>query len=494
MISIDTLIPLQVIIPMIAAPIAAMMVNKHHAWSVAALASWISWIIAILLLNHTLNYGPTSYHMGGWAPPIGIEYRVDLLNSFILTLVTSIASITILYARKSLLLEVSERKQPIAYCVYLLCLTGLLGITITNDAFNIYVFLEISSLATYTLIAIGKHRKALFAAFEYLILGTIGATFYLIGIGLLYMMTGTLNITDLANRIPTVEETHIIITAFSFITIGLALKIALFPLHLWLCNAYTYAPHSISAFLSATATKVSLYVLIRIIFTLFGIEFAFSTIPLGNILMTLSIAAILLGSLAAIYQQDIKRLLAYSSVAQIGYITLGISLASQAGLTASLTHVFNHALAKGGLFMVCGAVAYRFGGTTIKHFHGIGKQMPYTTAACVILGLSLIGVPLTAGFISKWQLLSSAFDQQLWLIITTILISSLLAILYVWRIIEAAYFQAPPKTKNPTNEVSIQLQIPIWIMALASIYFGIDTTYTLDIANQIAQQFLGASQ
>ena len=249
--------------------------------------------------------------------------------------------------------------------MYCLCLAGLLGMTITGDAFNLFVFLEIASLSTYVLIALGRDRRALLAAFQYLILGTIGATFFVIGVGLLYLKTGTLNIADMAERLPGYSSERSVLAALAFITVGMSLKLALFPLHLWLPNAYTFAPSAVTAFLAATATKVSVYVLLRFYFDVFGLQLVTEVLPMREILMGLSILAIVSASLVAVLQTDLKRLFAYSSVAQIGYITLGVSLASVDGLTAAIVHLFNHGITKGALFLLLGIVAYHAGRTPL---------------------------------------------------------------------------------------------------------------------------------
>ena len=493
-------IPLQVVIPLLLSPLCMGLNKPRIAWFITLIATWSSFFIAISIVSKVGFSGETlSYAMGGWVAPIGIEYRINSFNSLILLLVTGIAAILMPFAYHTVKNEIAENKQALFYTVFLLCFAGLLGITITNDAFNIYVFLEISSLATYTLIAMGKKRKALSAAFEYLILGSIGATFYLIGIGLLFMVTGTLNFTDLASLITVAEHKTPIITGFAFITVGLLLKIALFPLHSWLCQAYSYAPSIISAFLAATATKVSIYVLIRIIYEMFGTNFHFSEIVsieglIKLSLYPLSLIAILAGSFSAIYQNNIKKSLAYSSIAQIGYITLGISLMSELGLTASITHIFNHGLAKAGLFAVCGAVLLRFHGITLEHFKGMGKEMPITMAGFIILGLSMIGVPFTAGFISKWILIQAVIEKKMWLAIIVILIGSVMAIVYIWRIIEQAYFSEHPNAVTAKNtEAPLMVLLSIWTLAIASIYFGLDTTYSKSIASEAAKFLLGGN-
>ena len=481
---------LQVVIPLIAAPLCVLLRNRSLVWGFTLLVCWSSLVIAGILLRQVLTSGPISYSMGEWASPWGIEYRVDVLNAFLLLIVSSIGALVIPYAKESVRKDIPEHQIPSFYAAFLLCLTGLLGIVITGDAFNLFVFLEISSLSSYVLISLGKDRRALTAAYQYLIMGSIGATFFVIGVGLLYMMTGTLNMADLAVRLPSVLNTKTVLAAFGFLTVGIGLKLAMFPLHLWLPNAYTYAPSVVTVFLSATATKVAVYVFIRFFFNIFGEPFVFRTLPVGTILITLGTVGVLVASTIAIFQSNVNRLLAYSSVAQIGYMLLGIGLASVTGLTAGILHLFNHAMMKGGLFMVTGCIMYQWGSINIERLDGIGKQMPWTMAAFVIGGLGLIGVPLTVGFISKWYLLLGAIEQQYWLVVIAILVGSLLAIIYVWRVIEVAYFRPVPTDSPRVNEAPLSMLIPAWILIGITVFFGIDTSLTVGTAEQAARFLL----
>ena len=268
--SFEHLPALQVVLPLLSAPLIVLVRRQAFAWFLATAVSGVSLVIAIALAMRVAQVGVISYAIGSWPPPWGIEYRVDALNAFVLVLVSLIGTVVMPYARLSIAAELPREQEYLFFALYCLCLTGLLGITITGDVFNLFVFLEISSLSTYVLIALGRKRKALVAAYQYLVMGTIGATFYVIGIGLLYLMTGTLNLADLADRLPAVKDGRPVLAALAFITVGIGLKLALFPLHQWLPNAYAYAPSVVTAFLAATATKVSVYVLIRFYFTVFG--------------------------------------------------------------------------------------------------------------------------------------------------------------------------------------------------------------------------------
>ncbi len=484
---------LQVVVPLIAGPLCVVLRRGALAWALTLAVSVATLVIAALLLARVLDDGPISYAFGGWPAPWGIEYRVDTVNAFVLLLVSAISTVVLPYARVSVAHELPADQHHLFYAIYLLCLTGLLGVTITGDVFNLFVFLEISSLSSYVLISLGRDRRALTAAFQYLVMGTIGATFILIGVGLLYMMTGTLNMADLAERLVPVRGTRPVLAAFAFLTVGISLKLALFPLHLWLPNAYAFAPSAVTAFLAATATKVAVYVMLRFVFTVFGAAFAFEATPFAEILLPLALVAVFTASTVAIFQDDIKRMLAYSSIAQIGYMILGISIASLTGLTAAILHLFNHALMKGALFMALGCVFLRLGSVDIGRFEGLGRTMPFTMAAFVTGGLSLIGIPLTVGFISKWYLVLAALERGgwWWLVAVLVLMGSLLSVVYVWRVVAAAYFRAPPKGATAMAEAPASMLIPTWALIAANVYFGIDTDLTVGVAGRAAAALLG---
>ena len=477
---------LLVVLPLIFVPVTAVLPRGRLPWLATLIATLICAVLAGMQLLAVIDGGVISYELGGWAPPWGIEYRIDALNAFMALIVAIIAVVTLPYALLSVEKEIPEHQTPLFYSAFLLCLTGLLGITQTGDIFNLFVFLEISSLSSYALISMGRKRQALTSAYQYLVMGTIGATFFLIGVGLIYSETGTLNMMDLAARLPEVADQRTTHTGFAFIMIGFALKLALFPLHLWLPNAYTYAPSAITVFLAATATKVAVYVMLRVLFTVFPQDFVSAT-PTDELFILSGMAGILITSVYAAYQANVKRLLAYSSVAQIGYMVLGIGLASATGVTASIVHLFNHALMKGALFMAVGAIIYRVGACHIDEIRGLGRYMPWTFGAIVIGGLSLIGVPGTAGFISKWYLVVAALEQQMWLVVAVILAGSLIAVVYVGKILEALYFKSPVNDMPAVKEAPLLLLVPTWALVLANVYFGLDTDFSVGMAERAVE-------
>lgn len=490
---IDHLPALQVVVPMLMAPLVLLLKPRSLAWAASCMASLLSFAIAIQLVQIVFSTGSAGYLMGSWPAPYGIELKIDAFSALLLLVVTGASTLTLVGGRESLDSQIDASRQTYFYAAWLLALAGLSGILVTADAFNIFVFMEISSLASYVLIAGGPDRRALPAVFKYLIMGTIGATFYLIGIGLIYMMTGTLNLEDMELRIHSVAEQRPILVAAGFITVGLALKAAVFPLHVWLPNAYTYAPHMVTAFLAACATKVSLYVLLRFDFFVFQDNLAGHAFQFSAYLMPLALLGILIGSAVAMFEKNIKRLLAFSSIAQIGYIMLGASFVTVAGLTAGIVHIFNHALAKGALFLAVALFATLAAGSRLDDLKGIARRMPWTFAAFVIAALSLIGVPGTAGFVSKWYLISAAMEfGSLGIpLVVVILVSSLMAVVYVWRIVEVTCFEEAESEPSSALATPRMLATVLWITAIANIYFGLNPDLPLSLSGTAATELMG---
>lgn len=493
----DQLPALQIVIPMLAAPLCVLVKRPFACWVIALCANilivWTAWS----LLVQVRTEGVVRYALGGWAAPTGIEYYVDTMNATMLLLVSFISCVALVYAYKSVNKSVLTVKHYLFYAAWMLCLTGLLGICITGDAFNVFVFLEISSLSMYMLIAFGSDKRALTASFRYLIMGSIGASFILIGIGFLYAATGALNMVDLAQRIPDAESQRAVLVAFSFLTIGLMIKSAVFPLHGWLANAYQHSPIAVTAFLAGTATKVSLYVLLRFFFSIFGPDYSFGAMLLNVVLLPAAVAGFVLLSLVAIFQNDLRRMLAFSSVAQIGYIIAAFCLATQSGLTAGIVHIINHGIVKTALFMSVGCILYQVGHTHSQSLDNLMRKMPLTCTAFIISGLGLIGVPLTVGFVSKFSLISASMERGWWMIGALVLVSSLFAVVYIGRVVEIMLFR---KSRNSQpvqegiSEAPLMMLLPMYVLIGISIWFGVSGSTTLAVAAEAAAALLGGYQ
>ncbi len=475
--------------------------KRDLAWGWALVVAWATLYLVIetLLAVTSAPSGTVVYNLGSWPGPWGIEYVVDHLNAFVLLVVAGIGAVTTLYARHSIASEVPGDRLHVFYGVWLLAIAGLLGITVTGDTFNVYVLLEISSLTSYALIGMGKHRdrRALIAALRYLIIGTIGASFILLGIGYLLMLTGTLNMADMHAGLVALEDyetNKTVLVAFAFLLTGLSIKMALFPLHMWLPGAYTHAPSAVSAFLASTATKVGVYMAFRFMYTIFGHEYSFDVLPGQKVLLLCAALAVIIPNMTAIRQVNVKRLLAYSSLGQIGYMVMGFALANEAGMTGAIVHLFNHAAMKGGMFLAVGSVIYRIGRAHVGDFTGLGKRMPWTMAAFSVGGFGLVGFPLTAGFISKWYLLKGCVQAGYWPLVLVVLVGSLFAVMYFWKLFEQIWFTEAPKGAPEVKEAPPTMLIATWMLILTSLYFGIHASFTTEMAGNAARFLLEGIQ
>jgi multicomponent Na+:H+ antiporter subunit D len=455
---------------------------RHFAYPVTLVAVSLASAISIGMLCLVIQYGIMRYQFGGWVPPIGIEYVIDPLSGFVLVVINAVACLVLIHSLNVNKVEMDQRLVPY-YAVVMLFMLGLNGMVLTGDFFNLFVFLEISSLAAYGLIAVGSKGSA-FAAFRYLILGTVGASLYLLGLGFLYLKTGSLNMADLAAIIPFVQpqKDPALIIALVLMTTGICIKMAIVPLHGWLPDAYTLAPSVTSSLIAPIGTKVAAYVLIRMLFGVYGVDVISREFPITFVLGWLAAAGIIYGSVMAIAQTELKRMLAYSSVAQVGYIGLGISMANPLGLIGAVLHVLNHAVMKACLFLVAANLRIQTGHSDISRFdHTYRVKMPWTMAAFTVAAISMIGLPPLAGFFSKWYLALGAIENSQWIFLGVILVSSLLNAVYFFRIIEKVYMKSPgdhaakeePAVKFGSVEPALSMLVPTIVFAVLLIGLGL---------------------
>jgi multicomponent Na+:H+ antiporter subunit D len=484
---------LTVVVPLIAGFLTPIIgwIDRRLPWYWVMLAMFVVLLIAGNNLVTVINSGTIQYKLGGWDPPFGIEYVIDLLNGFVCMIIAFIAFMVSIYSKESVKREVPGKTTPF-YSVFLLLITGLMGMTITGDIFNFYVFLEISSLTAYALIAMGDRGDGVVASFNYLIMGTVAASFILLGIGYLYAVTGTLNMADMQSLLPSIYESKVVLAALAFFMVGFSIKVGLFPLHSWLPDAYTHAPSTASALIAGLMTKVGVYAMVRFMFYVFTPAFVID-VNMTEILTWAAALAIIVGSVLAIAQSDIKRMLAYSSISQIGYILLGFGLVNVIGITGGMLHIMNHAFMKCALFLVAGAVFYKTDIRNIYQFQGLGKKMPVTTAVFLIAALSMIGVPGTVGFTSKWYLALGSIEADQWIFVAVILVSSLLNIVYFWRIFDNIWFGHPHEIENiKRDEAPLTMLIPMVILAILCVFFGFFSGYPIEqIFEPLATTLLG---
>jgi multicomponent Na+:H+ antiporter subunit D len=431
---------------------------------------------------------PIHYYLGAWSPPWGIEYVVDHLNGLVLVAIAIVSLLASIYAKSMIDREIPVAKHAPFYALFLLQITGLFGMTVTGDMFNLYVLLEIASFSAYALIGMGK-GAAPFAAFRYMIFGTLGACAYLLGVGYLYMITGSLNMADLSQILVPLYQSPVLFVGFAFLLVGIGVKMALFPVHTWLPDSYTLAPSSVSVLLAPLFTKVGAYVMIRVLFTVFDPSFSTRILPATLVLGWVAVAGIIFSSIMALAQTDLKRMLCYLIITEIGYIVIGVASGNRAGLTGSIFHIVNDMFMMGLLFMVVSAIQAHFGTGNIHELTGLHREMPVTSAVLVIGGLSVIGVPPMCGFFSKWYLILGAIEAKQWVFMGTLLLGSLLNAILFFRIFERSYFEphhdAPQRGREPGARLERAAKselVPMALMAVFVILLGFFSGYIVQYA------------
>ena len=457
------------------------------------LGSWIvigsiaaAFMSAVTVLQQVLADGgkPIHYWMGNWQPPLGIEFVIDPISGILAVLITFISLLGSLY---SLPFVKEEGWLHVGgyYTLYGLMTVGMCGMVITGDVFNLYVFLEVMSLSGYGLIALGG-KKSMLAAFRYLLIGTIGASLYLLGVGYMYALTGTLNMADMAVRAAQFLDYPIFALAVACFVIGFGIKMALFPLHGWQPDAYNYAHPGSAAFIAGCMSKVPAYAMIRFLFFMFGVDTPVIKAAL-DVLGILGIAGILLGSFMALAQYDFRRMLAYSSVAQIGYIAIGLAMGNMYGFIGAVLHIINHAFMKSALFFVIGGIQYRFGEVNIYRLGGMNKKVAISSITVTLAALSMIGIPPTGGFFSKWYLLLGAYTGAQYVYIGVLVVSSLLNAIYFFRILEQMFVQREASLTEVHRHkgklgLPFPMALPIAITGIGIVALGF---YSVDIVTDI---------
>ncbi|MFC7136737.1 monovalent cation/H+ antiporter subunit D family protein [Halobaculum litoreum] len=432
------LVALLVVVPLLGSLVAltAGIVRDESGWAVALVTLAVQAAMAATVAWSVLSGEAISYAVGGFEPPFGIELYVDGLSAAMVVLVPAVALGVLAYARRA-----GPRSNRF-YATYLLLVTGLTGMSVTGDAFNLYVFLEITGLTAYALVASGDRGRSAVAALKYLLVGTFGASLYLLGIGYAYVATGTLNMTDLASELAAVGYASPLVgAAFAFVVVGLFVKVAMFPLHTWQPGAYEGAPDAVSALIASLVSTVSAYALVRVVLTVFTPEYL-AAVPLARTLLAATAAvSIVVGSLLAVSQTDIKRMLAYSSVSQFGLIVAALSVTNGTALVGLAVHLVGHAVMKGGLFLAAGLVSTGTGARSVTEYDGLAGRMPVAAGTFGVLVLAMVGVPPAVGFLGKWYIVLGTLEAGAWALATVILLSTLLTLAYFARLLERMYFR-----------------------------------------------------
>ena len=429
------------------------------------LASGFLLLFAIFALIEVSQKGRALYFVGGWRPPFGILLVLDGLSGFMLFVITLIAFMATIFSINYMARFTAKHKF---YALLFLLIAGMIGITLTGDLFNMFVFIEIAAISSYALVAFGIEDEGLEAAFKYMVMGEIGSLTILLSIALLYSATGTLNMADISQTIAANGTRPVVLFCSILFLIGFGIKAALVPFHAWLADAHPSAPAPISALLSGVVIKVlGIYALVRVFYNILGMH------PVVvNILLFLSGFSMLVGVLLQLGQNDIKRLFAYCSVSHIGYILLGFSLGTPLGIIGALFHLLNHAVFKSLLFLDSGAIEYATGTRRMENLGGIARKMPITTVSGFIGSFAASGVPPFNGFWSKLILILAAVEAHQYPLAGVAGLTAILALTSFIRMQRRVFLGNLPESLNGIREVPMGMKVSLLALALLSILFS----------------------
>jgi multicomponent Na+:H+ antiporter subunit D len=455
--------------------------KRHWCRPMVLAAVFAMCVAAVVNLWVVLGHGETRYAFGGWpistslpAPPIGIEWVNDPLASIMLVALSFVALVCVIYGGP-LLPQSLGRRVVLYYTLILLLISGLTGLVFAGDIFNIFVFLEVVALCAYALVAVSG-GKALVAAFRYLILGTLGSSFYLLGVVFFYAATGTLNMPDLAQQMtdnPELMTSKAVIAGSTFMFIGLGIKMALFPLHGWLPGAYTRAPDAISPILAALMTKVALYAWVRIMFWVLGAGAEIGHVHLLTFLGALGALAAVVGALLALSQQDVKRMFAYGGISHIGLILIGVSQGNHTGFAGGMFYMINDAVMQAGMFFIAGAAIFLHQARTVEEWARLRGGSPWITGALIILAMSMIGIPPTGGFFGKWHIMLGAMEAQNYLAVGAVVVATLLTMAYFQRLFVSIYRDGQVSSSGARVETPLALRVSVGVTSAAIIVLGL---------------------
>ncbi len=447
-------LPMFVAIPLVAAFVLPVL--KGGLKPVATLLANL--VTLTLLALAVMSVGKTgTYAMGNWTIPLGINLVLDGLSSLLLLAIGVISAAAMLFSVRYM---EQYTAKPKYFSLFLLMVAGMNGVVLSGDIFNLYVFLEIASIASYALVGFGGEHEELEASFKYMVLGSVASALVLFGVALVYANTGSLNMAQISATIRQIGMNIGLAFALSLFVAGFGLKAALVPFHAWLPDAHPSAPAPISAMLSGVLIKaLGVYVLARLIFTVFGVS-----VPVAWVLIALGVSSMVIGVFLAVGQWDFKRLLAYHSISQMGYVVLGVGLGAlilaregdplwaSLAILGGLFHLLNHAVFKSLLFLASGSVEMATGTRQLKKMGGLVERMPYTRATCAIASASIAGVPPFNGFWSKLILVLAAVQAGFYLLAAVTVIVSLVTLLSFLKVQRYVFLGQLPEDLERTQE------------------------------------------
>ncbi len=432
----------------------------------AFITAAVTAVISFMLMGTPVN----TYWMGNWFPPFGITLVYDGLSGLMLLIINFIALLAIIYSFSYM---EKYTAKPKFYSLFLLMLAGMNGVALTGDLFNMFVYLEMASIASYALVGFGVEHQELEASFKYLILGTVASTMILLGIGLTYAITGSVNMADVASTLATMPAKTTMAFAAGVFLMGFSLKSGLVPFHAWLPDAHPSAPAPISAMLSGVLIKaLGIYAMVRVMFNVLGAAPAYQ-----EVMLVLGGLSMVVGGLLAIGQWDMKRMFAYSSISQVGYIVIALGLGTNLGLLAGIFHLFNHSIFKSLLFLSSGSIEHATGTKNLRKLGGLAQKMPVTTTTTTIGALSISGVPPFNGFFSKLLIIIACIAAGKWFLGILAAAVSVITLIYFLKAMRFSLFGDLSAALSNIKEVPFPMAFSV--IALAVICLGVGIAYLI---------------
>ena len=461
------------LLPLFAAISMPVVCLKHRHWSkpisLTILAAMV--LVSILNLHNVVNHGEVRYAFSGWTAPLGIEWVADGLASVILVLLSVLGLLGVVFTGPTSPKALGGRIVHY-YTLILLFFSALTGIVFARDLFNLFVFLEVAAISSYALIGVAGGR-ALFAAFRYLILGTIGASIYLLGVSYLYAVTGTLNMADMADKLPFLLGSKALVGGLLFIFIGLGIKMALVPFHAWMPEAYAYAPDSVSPILASLLTKIALLAWVRIIYWVLNASIVVYGIPILLLVAVLGALAAVIGASLALAQRDIKMMFAYGGISHIGIILIGIGQGNQTGFVGGVFYLLNDAVMQAALFFLAGVAFCHYGVRTIDDMGRVGKQAPWLTGSLIVIALGMVGLPPTGGFFGKWNIILGALEAGNYVSVAAVVLSTLLTLAYFVKLFEGIFRQTSTRLDVQFGEIPLSFKMTLGVTSAAIMLLGL---------------------
>lgn len=486
------LVPALVVVPLAAATLVPIVAGRdpRRAGGFTFAVVLLVMAMAAALVWRVGEVGVISVPLGGWTAPYGIEFRFDRFSAWTLGL-SGLFALAVPFAWRYLEGTLPRSRWHVFYALVLLNLGGLLGFSVTGDLFNLFVAMEVVSLSSYALVAVAGRGVAAWAALKYLLMGSVSSLLVLFGTGLLFALTGSLNLLDVAARIAEAPPSAATTLALASLMVAFMLKAALFPLHAWLPDAHAIAPSPVSAVLSGLVVKVGIVGLVRVVQLSAGsgTDLAF----VNQVMLLLGVVAIVMGAFMAVFQDDIKLMLAFSTISNIGYIVLGLGLASPFAVIGGVVHVLNHAVIKVTLFLAAGSIIHQTGLRSLRDLRGVARVMPQTSGVMAIGAVSIVGIPPTAGFICKWYIALGAFESGQGVYGFALVFGALFIFVYYVRMLIAFFFRPADRPEVlAAREPAWSMRAPLFVLASLCLLLGVFGSIPLAFVEPAVVELLAA--